>query len=218
MTDIDLWGMNVYRWDVSYTAALEFAEKSDKALYFSELGADSYMKRAAPGFDPGPNQNAQAAATHTLLAPLFSDSVPSAGVAVFSFTDGWWKAGEPDQQDIGGWSPAGDGVPYDGSSNEEYWGLVDIDRSPKEAFAVVQSFFNGNTPTRMTDGKRKKAVYETSRRGGRFHALPGTRSSRNVGHSGNRRRPRPRAPRPAEADHRRIWRILHRRPTYSSTR
>ena len=171
MTDIDLWGMNVYRWDVSYTAALDFAKRSDKALYFSELGADSFMKRAAPGYDAGESQSAQADATQTLLAPLFSDSIPSAGMTVFSFTDGWWKAGDPNKQDIGGWSPAGDGVPYDASSNEEHWGLVDIHRNPKEAYAVVQSLFNGNTPTRMTDGKRKKAVYETSRHGGRFHAI-----------------------------------------------
>ena len=171
MSDIDLWGINTYRWDVSYTAALDFAERSDKAMYFSEIGADSYMKAAAPGYDQGENQGAQADATRALLAPLFSDSVPSAGVAVFSFTDGWWKAGHPDRQDVGGWAPASSGVPYDGAPNEEYWGLVNIDRTPKEAYAVVHSFFHGNTPTRMTDGKRKKAVYETSRRGGRFHAL-----------------------------------------------
>ena len=172
MTDIDLWGLNVYRWDVSYTAALDFAKRSDKAMYFSELGSDSYMKTAAPGFDAGENQGAQAAATQALLAPLFSDSIPSAGVAVFSFTDGWWKAGAPDRQDEGGWAPASTGVPYDGAPNEEYWGLVDIHRTPKEAFAVVQSLFTGNTPSPMMDVKRKKAVYETSRHGGRFHAIP----------------------------------------------
>ena len=87
MTDIDLWGINTYRWDVSYTAALDFAQRSNKAMYFSEIGADSYMKAAAPGYDEGENQGAQADATHALLAPIFSDSVPSAGVALFSFTD-----------------------------------------------------------------------------------------------------------------------------------
>ena len=172
MTDIDLWGINTYRWDVSYTAALDFAQRSNKAMYFSEIGADSYMKAAAPGYDEGENQGAQADATHALLAPIFSDSVPSAGVALFSFTDGWWKAGHPDRQDIGGWAPASSGVPYDGAPNEEYWGLLDIQRTPKEAYSVVQSFFTGNIPTPMTDAKRKKAVYETSRRGGRFHAIP----------------------------------------------
>ena len=172
LPDIDVWGLNVYRWDVSYTAAQDFAKVSDKPMYFAELGADSYMKTAAPGYDEGENQSAQADATQILLAPLFSDSVRTAGVAVFSFTDGWWKAGQPDQHDVGGWAPASTGVPYDGAPNEEYWGLVDIHRNPKEAYEVVQSLFNGNTPPRMTEGRVKKAVYETSRKGGRFHAIP----------------------------------------------
>ena len=49
LPDIDVWGLNVYRWDVSYTAAQDFAKVSDKPMYFAELGADSYMKTAAPG-------------------------------------------------------------------------------------------------------------------------------------------------------------------------
>jgi hypothetical protein len=60
------------------------------------------------------------------------------GVALFSFTDGWWKAGNPAQQDQGGWAPFSSGVPYDGAPNEEYWGIVDIDRNKKEAFFVLQ--------------------------------------------------------------------------------
>ncbi len=172
LPDIDLWGLNIYRWDVSYTAALDFAKRSDKPMYFSELGADSYMKVAKPGYDEGENEDAQADATQTLLTPIFSDSVQTAGVAVFSFTDGWWKAGAPDRQDAGGSAPHSSGVPYDGAPNEEYWGLVDIHRNPKEAYEVVQSLFNGNTPPRMKDGKPRKAVFETSRHGGRFHAIP----------------------------------------------
>jgi len=56
LPDVDVWGLNVYRWDVSYTAALDFAKVSDKAMYFSELGSDSFMKTAAPGYDAGENQ------------------------------------------------------------------------------------------------------------------------------------------------------------------
>ncbi|MDA0729245.1 MAG: hypothetical protein O3B70_08985 [Bacteroidetes bacterium] len=141
MTDIDVWGLNVYRWDVSYTAALDFAKLSDKPMYFSEIGADSYMSTASLGYEQGPNQRAQADATRNLLAPLFSDSVRCAGAVVFSFTDGWWKAGQPDQQDAGGWAPGSSGVPYDGTANEEYWGLVDVHRNPKEAYGVVKSLF-----------------------------------------------------------------------------
>jgi hypothetical protein len=32
-------------------------------------------------------------------------------------------------------------VPYDGTANEEYWGLVDINRNTKQAYRIVQSQF-----------------------------------------------------------------------------
>ena len=172
LPNIDLWGLNVYRWDVSYTAAVDFAERSDKPMYFSEIGADSYMSTSVLGYEQGPNQRAQADATQALLEPLFSDSVRCAGAAVFSFTDGWWKAGRPDVQDPGGVAPESSGVPYDSDANEEHWGLVDIHRQPKAAFDVVKSFFNANNPSSMKEGKLQKAVYESSRQGGRFHQIP----------------------------------------------
>jgi len=171
MTEIDVWGLNVYRWDVSYTAAIDFAKLSDKPMYFSELGADSFMTAAKSGYDEGENQRAQADATRNLLEPIFSDSCDAAGAAIFSFTDGWWKAGEPNQQDVGGWAPGSSGVPFDGTANEEYWGLVDIHRNPKEAFEVVKSLFTSRNRTSMKDQTFQKTVYETSRNGGRFHEV-----------------------------------------------
>ena len=183
LPNIDLWGLNVYRWDVSYTAALDFAERSDKPMYFSEIGADSYMSTSVLGYKQGPNQRAQADATQALLAPLFSDSVRCAGATVFSFTDGWWKAGRADAQDAGGVAPESSGVPYDSDANEEHWGLVDIHRHPKAAFDVVKSHFNANNPSSMSEGKLQMAVYESSRQGGRFHQVPESAvEQRNVPH------------------------------------
>jgi len=141
---IDLWGLNVYRWDESHTALADFTQRSQKPVYFSELGADSYMAAAQLGYEQGENQRAQADATQHLLEHILTDSSKTAGVAVFSFTDGWWKAGEPNQQDVGGWAPGSSGVPYDATANEEYWGLVDINRKKKEAFWVVKSFYDSS--------------------------------------------------------------------------
>jgi len=33
-------------------------------------------------------------------------------------------------------------VPYDGSPNEEYWGIVDIDRNKKKTFEVIKNQYN----------------------------------------------------------------------------
>jgi exo-beta-1,3-glucanase (GH17 family) len=141
---IDLWGLNVYRWDQSHTAAEAFGALSDKPVYFSEAGADSYMAVAKLGYEQGVNERAQADATRTMLSNILASNSRATGVLMFSFTDGWWKAGAPDQQDAGGWAPGSSGVPYDGTANEEYWGLVDLDRQPKLAYGVVKSFFKSH--------------------------------------------------------------------------
>ena len=135
---IDVWGVNVYRWDLPASLIEEWKSRSTKPLYFSEAGADSYMTIEKDGYAAGENQKAQADATETILNQLFEDPEIVSGVTLFSFTDGWWKAGNPNQQDVGGWAPNSSGVPYDGTPNEEYWGIVDIERNKKEAFYVLQ--------------------------------------------------------------------------------
>ena len=135
---IDVWGINVYRWDLPASLIEEWKSRSTKPLYFSEAGADSYMTIEKDGYAAGENQKAQADATETILNQLFEDPEIVSGVTLFSFTDGWWKAGNPNQQDVGGWAPNSSGVPYDGAPNEEYWGIVDIERNKKEAFYVLQ--------------------------------------------------------------------------------
>jgi len=135
---IDVWGVNVYRWDLPGSLIAEWRSRSTKPLYFSEAGADSYMTIEKDGYAAGENQKAQAEATEIILNQLFEDPKTVSGVTLFSFTDGWWKAGNPNQQDVGGWAPNSSGVPYDGAANEEYWGIVDIERNKKEAFYVLQ--------------------------------------------------------------------------------
>ena len=140
--NIDLWGVNVYRWDQPGSLIEEWEKRSDLPLYFSEAGADSFMAAEKDSYSAGVNENAQADATAVILDQIFARKDLINGVALFSFTDGWWKAGNPDQQDQGGWAPFSTGVPYDGAPNEEYWGIVDIDRKKKKAFEVVKAKYN----------------------------------------------------------------------------
>ena len=136
--NIDIWGVNVYRWDQPGSLIEEWEKRSDLPLYFSEAGADSFMAAEKDSYSAGVNEDAQADATAVILDQIFARKDLINGVALFSFTDGWWKAGNPDQQDQGGWAPFSTGVPYDGAPNEEYWGIVDIDRKKKKAFFVVK--------------------------------------------------------------------------------
>lgn len=139
--NIDVWGMNVYRWDNPASIYKEWELVSDKPMYLSEAGGDSYMTIAKQGYEKGENQKAQADANAAILKEVFKNTKIGSGVALFSFTDGWWKAGDLNTQDPGGWAPNSSGVPYDGSPNEEYWGIVDIDRKKKQTFEVVKKAY-----------------------------------------------------------------------------
>lgn len=143
--NVDVWGLNAYRWDEpdknDANIFQDWSARSSKTMYLSETGADSYMKIAAHGYEKGENEKAQANAVTNILVAVFDNQKVCAGVTLFSFTDGWWKAGNPHRQDTGGDAP-GDGFPYDNVPNEEYWGIVDIERNKKAAFDVVKTIYN----------------------------------------------------------------------------
>ena len=140
-SNIDIWGINVYRWDDPTPLIEEWEEVSDLPLYFSETGSDSYMTKDYNEFKKGINEDAQAAANHNIIKNVFKMKDRLTGLVIFQFVDGLWKAGNPEKQDIGGWAPNSIGVPYDGSPNEEFWGIVDINRNKKKTFEVIKKFF-----------------------------------------------------------------------------
>ncbi len=136
--NIDVWGMNVYRWDNPEEIFAQWAAISNKPMYLSEAGADSYMTISKNGYKKGANEQAQADATANILESTFRNREICSGVTLFAFVDELWKAGNNNSLDPGGWAPNSSGVPYDGTANEEYWGIVDIDRNKKETFRIVK--------------------------------------------------------------------------------
>ena len=138
---IQIWGMNVYRWDQPQSILEEWEAISDKPMYFAELGADSYMTKSTENYKKGENQLAQADANRIILEKVLSNHDKNIGSFIFQFTDGLWKAGNPKKQDTGGSAPNSDGTPYDGTANEEFWGIVDINRNKKITFDVVKDAY-----------------------------------------------------------------------------
>ena len=57
---------------------------------------------------------------------------------MFEWNDEWWKVYPPDSHDPYGWSSGG--FP-DGTGNEEYFGIVDIDRVPREVYYALRDAF-----------------------------------------------------------------------------
>ena len=66
---IDIWGMNVYRWTDSASAIDDLAALTDKAIYISEAGADSFDSNSG-----SENQQLQAAATQIILNSILEKS------------------------------------------------------------------------------------------------------------------------------------------------
>ena len=139
---IDVWGMNVYRWDNPETIFQQWKTLSKKPMYLSEAGGDSYMTIVKNGYEMGINEKAQADANANILEVVFNNQDVALGITLFSFTDGWWKAGDAGKQNPGGWAPNSTGVPYDGTPNEEYWGIVDMDRKKKKTYKIIKDKYN----------------------------------------------------------------------------
>lgn len=133
---VDVWGMNLYRWDNDVPAIVELSGRTNKAMYVSEAGADSYNKS-----ENQEREDQQAEATENILNGIIEQFDLCAGVCIFEFCDEWWKAGNDAEQNTGGAAPNSSGVPYDGCADEEYWGIVRQDRSKKTAFTTLKDIY-----------------------------------------------------------------------------
>lgn len=145
---VDVWGMNLYRWDDDVPAIRELAGRTTKAMYVSEAGGDSYNKS-----ENREREDQQAQATERILNGIIGQFDLCAGVCLFEFCDEWWKAGSDNVQNTGGAAPNSSGVPYDGCADEEYWGIVRRDRTKKEAFTTLKDIYAtvSSSPTSTKD-------------------------------------------------------------------
>lgn len=144
MPSIDIWGLNVYRGITFGDLFDRWAERSDKPMFLAEYGADAWDAR-----DGGrENLAAQAEATRALTLELLARSTArhddgiTLGGTIFEWADEWWKdeSGSPGAHDVGGIAPGGGPHP-DRTFNEEWWGIVDIDRMPRPAYEELARLF-----------------------------------------------------------------------------
>lgn len=142
--DVDLWGLNIYRSD-SFDDVFERWQKlSDKPMYLGEYGADAIDNRQGDGrYAPAEQAHAVTRLTQLIMGSYASrGNGPLLGGALFEFSDEWWKDGKgsPDEHDIGGIAPGGGPYP-DLEFNEEWWGIVDVDRTPRAAYHAMKQLY-----------------------------------------------------------------------------
>lgn len=140
---IDVWGLNIYSGLDFHGAIDKWKTLSDKPMFLGEYGADSW--NAIEGKE---DLEAHALATKTLTKLIMDKSILNdkeslcIGGTAFEWADEWWKDqnGKLNKQDVGGIAPGGGPYP-DKTFNEEYWGIVKVNRKPKPAYYELQELF-----------------------------------------------------------------------------
>lgn len=142
LSAIDVWGINSYRGLSFGDLFMSWESLSGLPMFLAEYGADAYDARN------GGSENlvAQAEATSALAQELEENAARSGGVtsggAIFEWADEWWKDGDGDDSvhDVGGVAPGGGPHP-DATFNEEWWGIVTIERQPRPAYDELKAVF-----------------------------------------------------------------------------
>ena len=138
MPNVDAWGLNVYSGATFGNRFSDWSERSDKPMYFAEYGADAWNANINRK-----DEQSQAYATTKLIGEIKEHGTgnggPCTGGIIFEWADEWWKAPGSDwSHDVGGNAPGGGPYP-DRTFNEEYWGLMTIDRQPREAYYAYKN-------------------------------------------------------------------------------
>lgn len=114
---IDLWATNIYELNLT-PQFVTYKSKSNKPLVITEFGIDALDDRIKQEYE-----TMQAVVDSMNWAQILAASDVVVGATVFEYTDEWWKAGDPNSHDYGGYPT---GAHIDGYSNEEWWGLIAI--------------------------------------------------------------------------------------------
>ena len=145
LPSVDVWGLNIYSQPGFFNRFTNWrllAQQSglQKPFFLSEYGADAY-----DNLNRRPDEEAQAQALRRQTAEIRDQlsarnpAFPCLGGTPFEWNDEWWKRGNPAVQDAGGF--ANGGVAADRFANEEWWGVVDIERRPRPAYQVLKELY-----------------------------------------------------------------------------
>lgn len=144
MPHIDAWGLNVYRGITFGDLFDRWAPLSTQPMFVSEYGSDAWDSRGAGMENDAAQAEATTALTNELLAHSSARSAGGVtlGGTIFEWSDEWWKdsAGTDDTHDHGGSAPGGGPYP-DMTFNEEWWGVVDIDRNLRPAADALRAIY-----------------------------------------------------------------------------
>ena len=115
---VDVWGQNTYfGWD-AHCVFDYYGRLSAKPLVFTEFGIDAWNNEMGTEYP-----DVQAAWEVRQWRQIRAACL---GGTVMAYSDEWWKAGDPNNHDFGGYATSAHPDDY---SNEEWWGVVSVQTS-----------------------------------------------------------------------------------------
>ncbi len=136
---MDVWGINLYRGNSFQDATAQWSSISNKPVYIGESGADPYDHRIN-----AENQAMQSQMDAQLWDETYFDlsAERTNGTVIgslgFEWNDEWWKNGDSSKRNVT--SETNGGQP-DGYNDEEWFGMVDINRNLKQIYSVMKNRF-----------------------------------------------------------------------------
>jgi hypothetical protein len=156
-SNLDLWGVNIYRGSSFGNAFTFLASTTTKPVWFHEFGADAYRTGS------GEDQDMQSFYLDSQLAEIKANLSSSGngilvGGSIFEWSDEWWKGavsgvlgaggagGDAVQDGASDWSNSG--YTLDTGMQEEWWGVVAISSSVplgkrlRKSYYTIKSHWN----------------------------------------------------------------------------
>ncbi len=146
---VDVWGLGIYRGATFGGLFGQWQQISAKPVFVAEFGADAYDHRIG-----AQNQPMQSDFDDQLWKEIFLHlssrwpDQPGLGGLIFEWNDEWWKNGNACAQDITGETNPGQ---PDGYNDEDWFGIVNIDRQRRQVFDGLRRNFFSNAVLTTTN-------------------------------------------------------------------
>lgn len=144
---VDVWGLNVYRGNVFGTLFDQWRAITTKPMLIGEFGTDAFRSAGPGGGVPGTVDEAlqaqwELSEWNHLFRNLSANDPARVAVGgfVFEWNDEWWKVAPAGSQQTSGFVLV-NGHPDD-FANEEYFGIVDIDRQLRSVYGALTVAFD----------------------------------------------------------------------------